>query len=234
MFFITKRYKLVESDFFTAFKDYHNHALPAVDDGVKSLDESLQLLSYFEELNISEVVLTPHAMLGMNQSREAVRAAYDTLQSAYQGPIKLSLASEYMLDSAFDAHLSGGDLCFLEDRKLLVETSYYSAPRNLNEVLFNIASEGITPVIAHPERYTYMVHHKYESLKDKGYLLQLNLLSFTNFYGGQVSEKALKLLDNEMYDYVGTDIHNLKVFKSKIEQIKLTSKQLDKLMRIKK
>ncbi len=232
MIFFSRKHKILETPLFEGFKDYHNHTLPAVDDGVRSLEESLAVLSYFEQLKISEVVLTPHVMSGVNDTDEDVLAAYASLTEAYDGSIKLSLAGEYMLDSGFNGHLESG-VRKLYDDNVLVETSYFSAPAMLNEMLYDISCAGLTPVIAHPERYSYMPREKYHKLREREYALQLNLLSFTSIYGGNVTGNALYLLENDMYSYMGTDLHSLRVFKSKIAEIKLSTKHIDKLLALK-
>ncbi len=232
MWFFSSKYKILETPFFEGFKDFHNHTLPAVDDGVQSMEESLAILSYFESLKVSEVVLTPHVMTGVNDRSELVEATFDTLSRSYNGSIKLSLASEYMLDSNFLGHFAS-DARKIEGSNLLVETSYFSAPRSLNDMLYEISAEGVTPIIAHPERYLYMPREKYSRLKDAGYSFQLNLLSFSGAYGDKVADNARYLLEQGMYNVAGTDLHSLESFKSRIEQVKLSKKHIDMLLELK-
>ncbi len=233
MLFFGKKHKLLESPIFEGFKDYHNHTLPGVDDGVRQMESSLEVLSYFEELKVSEVVLTPHVMSGVNEKSDDVIRAFADLEAAYSGEIKLSLASEYMMDSGFYTQLNGGELRFLEGRNLLVETSYFSAPYNLNEILYDVTVEDIRPIIAHPERYLYMPRAKYHKLHEHEYALQLNLLSFANLYGKRVSENALYLLEQGLYSVMGTDLHSLSKFKSLISGIRLSAKHIDMLLKVK-
>lgn len=232
MWFFSRKYKILDTPFFEGFKDFHNHTLPSVDDGVQSMEESLAVLSYFEQLKISEVVLTPHVMIGVNDSSELVEGTFDTLTKSYKGSIKLSLASEYMLDSNFLNQFSAGAR-MIEETNLLVETSYFSAPRSLNEMLYEVSAEGVTPIIAHPERYLYMPRDKYTRLKDSGCSFQLNLLSFSGAYGDKVSENALYLLEQGMYNVMGTDLHSLESFRSRIAQVKLSKKHIDMLLELK-
>ena len=75
---------------------------------------------------------------------------------------------------------------------------------------FAIITEGYTPILAHPERYPYyynnykMFHH----LKDLGFLLQVNLLSLTGYYGKEAFKAATYLMKNDLVSYVGTDMHH--------------------------
>ncbi len=232
MWFFSRKYTLKQAKFFEGFKDYHSHILPAVDDGVRTLDESLTLLDYFEGLGVSDVVLTPHVMIGVNDTDELVCGAYDELKGVYAGSINLSLASEYMLDSGFAAHLERGAR-LIEGDNILVETSYFSAPSELDMMLYDIISEGVTPIIAHAERYLYMPRSKYHSLKELDYKLQLNLLSLSGAYGDRVAQRAIYLLEQGMYDIIGSDIHDLNNFISRIERTELKAKHIDMLLELK-
>lgn len=232
MLFFSRKHNLLETPLFEGFKDFHNHTLPAVDDGVKSMEDALDVLAYFEQLGIKEVVLTPHVMVGVNQTSELVLSTFEKLQATYNGPIKLSLASEYMLDYNFMEQFQKG-VRMLSQSHLLVETSYLSAPENMDELLYEVACEGVTPMVAHPERYHYMQKPKYHSLKESGCGLQLNLLSLGDVYGTQVTKNALYILEQGLYDVMGTDLHSLRSFKGRIARMKLSSKHIDMLLKIK-
>ncbi|MFI3281592.1 MAG: CpsB/CapC family capsule biosynthesis tyrosine phosphatase [Rikenellaceae bacterium] len=233
MIIFGRKHNITKSPLFEGFKDYHSHILPGVDDGVRSLDESLEVLAYYEELKIREVVLTPHVMVDCQSDTALIEATYNKLKEAYHGPIELTLASEYMLDYKFMSHFQSGDIRLLEGSNLLVETSYISAPANLDGLLFEIASSGITPVIAHPERYQYMEQSDYHALKDSGCRFQLNLLSFSMLYGSSVPKTAIKLLESGMYDIMGSDLHSLRRFKIQLKEVNLSTKHIDKLLKIK-
>ncbi len=234
MFFISRKYTLLDSGFFEGLKDHHCHILPGVDDGIADIASSIEALTYFEELGITRVVLTPHVMNGVNPTGDAIIASYGELTAEYKGTIELALASEYMLDSGFEKQYHQGDnIRHLIEGKLLVETSYMAAPRAMGELLYMMAQDGITPVLAHPERYTYMRREKYESLKDKEYLFQFNILSLSEMYGPTAKNNALYLLENQMYDLVGTDLHNTAKFRKQLSTIKLPSKQIDWLLALK-
>ncbi|MFR9527550.1 MAG: CpsB/CapC family capsule biosynthesis tyrosine phosphatase [Rikenellaceae bacterium] len=232
MLFFSRKHELLKTPLFEGFKDYHSHILPAVDDGVKSLDESLTVLEYFEQLKVAEVILTPHVMAGINEGSNDVLSTYQTICEAYKGDIKLSLASEYMLDTNFPARFAEGAR-MLEGNSILVETSYFSAPNNVDELLFEVCCSGCKPVIAHPERYLYMENKDYHKLQEKDYAFQLNLLSFSDIYGPQVTKNTMYLLEQGLYNVIGTDLHRLSTFKSRISQIKLSTKNIDRLLELK-
>jgi len=94
---------------------------------------------------------------------------------------------------------------------VLVEMSFFSEAIKLEDYLFQMQIKGYKPILAHPERYTYYAKEfgRFQELKDRGCKLQLNLLSLTGHYGKEVKDLAIKLLDANLYDFVGTDTHNM-------------------------
>jgi len=212
MFFFKKRPTYSSSNYFKGFTDYHCHILPGVDDGVKTLDESLEILSEYERLGVEVVWFTPHIMEDVPNTTEALRERFQQLKDAYSGSIKLNLAAEYMLDGLFDQRLKDNDLLTLgqEGNQILVETSYFNAPIAMEQTLRQIMSKGLFPVLAHPERYRYIADIEgYRRLRNMGVKFQMNLGSITGVYGQTAHRKALMLIKEGVYDYTGTDLHNI-------------------------
>lgn len=222
-FSFRKRISLADSGIFQGFTDWHCHLLPGVDDGVQTMEETLQILSLYEQLGIKEVWLTPHIMEDMSNTTSALKARFEELKAAYQGNIALHLASENMLDSLFDGRLEKNDLLPLgkDGKHLLVETSYFNPPMGLNNILLRIKSKGYIPVLAHPERYNYMDEGDYRQLKEMNVKFQLNLFSLTGAYGTEVRKKTEWLLKNGFYDLTGSDTHSLAVLESTIYKQKI-------------
>ena len=102
------------------------------------------------------------------------------------------------------------DLFPLKENYVLVEMSYLQPPINLDLIIHNIVMKGYIPVLAHPERYTFYHHkkHYYQTLKQLGCLLQLNLLSLSDHYGKNIQKMAMYLLEENLIDFVGSDVHN--------------------------
>ena len=198
-----KQVSLKDSDIFRGFTDWHCHLLPGVDDGVQTMQESLQVLSLYEELGISEVWLTPHIMEDIPNRTEDLKERFMELNAAYQGNIILHLAAENMLDNLFEERLAKNDLLPLgnEGKHLLVETSYFNPPMGLNNILLRIKSKGYVPVLAHPERYVYMDAGDYRQLKEMNVMFQLNLSSIVGGYGTEVKKKAEWLLKNGAFNF---------------------------------
>ncbi|CUQ22194.1 Tyrosine-protein phosphatase YwqE [Parabacteroides distasonis] len=221
---LKKRISLKESGIFEDFTDCHSHILPGVDDGVQTMEEALEILRLYEELGIKSVWLTPHIMEDMPNTTTHLRERYAELQAAYSGPIKLHLASENMLDNLFEERLEKNDLLPLgkNNDHLLVETSYFSPPMGLSNILLRIKAKGYYPVLAHPERYVYMGESDYRQLKDMGVKFQLNLFALTGLYGPNIKGKAGWLLKKHLYDLTGSDIHHLMILKENVYKQKLS------------
>ena len=196
----------------TGFTDHHSHILFGVDDGVKTLETSLKVLQRYEELGIAEVWCTPHIMEDIPNTPESLRARFAELQAAYQGPVKLHLAAENMMDQLFEERLEDNDLLPLGEtgNHLLVETSYFTPPMGMKDILRRIKSKGYFPVLAHPERYVYMDKDDYRELKGMEILFQVNLSSLAGGYGPEAEDKSHWLLKKGFYDLAGSDLHSLR------------------------
>lgn len=197
------------------FVDIHLHILPGIDDGAKNLDESVDLIKRLRSYGIKNFVTTPHIMQDIwENTPEIIQPKLNELSTHLKSigitDVTIRAAAEYMLDDHFNTLLKNKNLLTIKDSYILVEISFLNPPLNLYEILFNIQIEGYKPILAHPERYAFYHENfnEYQKLKDAGCLFQLNLLSLSNYYGKYVNTVALKLLQENKYDFVGTDTHH--------------------------
>lgn len=209
-----KKQTLAESGILRGMTDYHSHLLPGVDDGVQTVEESLEILRLYEQLGIQEVWFTPHIMEDIPNTTAGLRTRFEQFQKNYTGNIRLHLAAEYMLDNLFKERLAHRDLLPIgeEGNHLLVETSYFNPPMDLYGMMEKIKSAGFIPVLAHPERYTYMGEKDYRRLKETGVMFQSNLPSLVGGYGNPVKKKVEELYSKAMINLYGTDTHTLSSF----------------------
>ena len=191
------------------FTDCHCHLLPGVDDGARTMEESLRLLQLYETWGIRTVWLTPHIMEDIPNTVEGLSARFAELKELYKGSIQLHLAAEHMLDNLFDERLTQKALLPLGEsgRHLLVETSYFNPPMGFYDLLARICSVGYMPVLAHPERYVYMDRKDYERLRNLNVKFQLNLFALVGAYGPDARKKAEWLLNGDFYQVCGSDMH---------------------------
>lgn len=230
----TCKQTLVNAGFFHGFTDRHCHILPGVDDGVQTADEALRVLTVYETLGVTAVVFTPHIMQEAGNTPASLTARFEEFRRQYTGCITLSLGAEYMLDGGFEAHLNSETLLPVAEELLLVETSYLSPPNRFDEMLYAISMSGYTPVLAHPERYLYLNEGDYQRLKEKEYLFQLNLPSLAGVYGERIRRRAFRLLEADMYELVGTDLHRLAMFERYLPELRLSPEHIKMLEKLKK
>jgi tyrosine-protein phosphatase YwqE len=193
--------------------DMHSHLLPGIDDGAADIEASLFLIQALRDMGYRKFITTPHiyAEIYPNDTHSLQRA-FDRLAPAMEGGDLPSLhfAAEYFLDDHVGSLLKGNQpLLTVHDNWMLVETSFVQPPMDLDRRLFDLQVAGYKPVLAHPERYPYWHGGKqYHALKEKGVLLQINLLSLSGYYGKPVAEAARYLVRENLVDLVGTDCHH--------------------------
>lgn len=216
-FFKAKNKNQTIPDLLPIHTDIHSHVLPGIDDGSPDIETSLELLRGIYELGIRKTVATPHVISDMYRNTpETINAALEKLRSAAAASdidIEINAAAEYMLDDYFMKLLQDdAPLLCIHKNIVLTEQSYASSSGKLNELAFSIMTKGYRPIMAHPERYHYYHdnYDQYTHLKDIGFYLQVNLLSLTGYYGKAVTKAAKYLLDNDMADFVGTDMHHVR------------------------
>lgn len=216
---------LIESGILKGSTDRHSHILYGVDDGIKTPEDSLEVLKFQESLGVSEVWCTPHIMEDVPNTTEALKARFDELKSIYTGPIKLHLAAEYMIDTVFEARLEAGDLLTMEDDTLMMETSTIAPPYDLKGSLRDAMSKGYRPLFAHPERYRFLEVKDCEELVGMGVRLQLNIASLAGYYGQSCRAKAEDLLKKGLYSAYGSDCHRVDTIKKQYSG-RLTRQQI--------
>lgn len=191
--------------------DMHSHILPGIDDGSPDIVTSVRLVKALSELGFEQLIATPHILKELYPNTpEDINRARNDLQIALNLAnvnTKLSAGAEYMVDQDFSLEQ---DLCPLDQKHLLIEMSYLSESPGISETIFDVEIKGYRPVLAHPERYTFYFKDKsrLKRFREKGCLMQLNLLSVVGYYGKDVKQLAEVLLKEKMYDLAGTDLHH--------------------------
>jgi len=207
-------------DFGSLQTDFHSHLIPGIDDGAQTIDDSLKMIRQFSDLGFKKLITTPHIqdefykntpgmiLSGLEKVKEAVA------QAGIE--IKLEAAGEYLLDDGFAEKLKNGKLMSINRKYVLVEFSYYTPHPNILSYIFELQVEGFQVILAHPERYSYWFNDlkKFEELKNREVLFQLNTVSLSGHYGKYVKAIAEILIDRKMYDFAGSDMHNEEYMKS--------------------
>lgn len=197
--------------------DMHSHMIPGIDDGSPDMATTLEMLSGLSALGYKKIITTPHVLWDLYPNTPAViLGGVEEVRAAVRKagiPLGVHAAAEYFMDDHFAAELKNkAPLLPISGNLVLVEYSMITAPYDLQETLFAMQLQNYQPVIAHPERYTYLSTRKnvFDELKDAGCYLQLNLLSLTGYYGKGVQDLAEYLVKKNYYDLAGTDMHHPK------------------------
>ena len=214
--FLFKKKKIDQiPDYSWVGADMHSHLLPGIDDGSPDMETSISLIRGMKELGFKKLITTPHILWDMYQNNSSIILAKlqevrDKLQEE-NIDIELHAAAEYFIDDHLAELLDKKEpLLTFGNKMVLVEFSMASQPFEVKKIFFELQIQGYQPVLAHPERYTYLERDKsfYDDLKDAGYLFQMNILSLRGHYGHAVTELCRYLIKKQYYDIVGTDLHH--------------------------
>lgn len=201
------------SDFSSVVTDIHSHLIPAIDDGVKTMEESLTMIRGFADLGFKKIITTPHIMSDyFKNTPEIIYEGLEKVRAAIKKEginITIDAAAEYYLDEMFPDKYKEGKALRIGDNYLLFEISYINPPDNIYNVIFDMIVNKYQPLLAHPERYNYWgdKFEVYNKLKDAGTLFQLNINSLTGYYGDVSKKTAEWLIDENMIDFIGSDLH---------------------------
>lgn len=200
-------------------RDCHCHVIPGVDDGSRSIEESLQMLELLADAGAKTVVATPHIFPGRFPNEpEPLRRAFEALVRARDEAgleVQLELGAEHYLDDSMLARVEAGNIvAFGSERYVLFETTTgVHAPPSLMEVAFALVARGYTPLMAHVERYHYLRDDEgkelCEDLRAAGVRFQVNrTVGKANLPGrGPRGEFIAWLVERDWIDEVGSDLH---------------------------
>jgi protein-tyrosine phosphatase len=196
--------------------DIHCHILPDVDDGAVDMEESLAMAEKAAADGIRIIVATPHTLNGryINPS-DKVMAQVRNLQSFLlkaKSEINIVPGAEIHFCLNLKERILSREALTLNDtgKYLLVEFPFQTLPPQYREELFRLKIEGITPIIAHPERNAVFQQHPemLEELVAAGCLLQITAMSITGGFGEDVMECAANMLKFRMAHIIATDAHS--------------------------
>ncbi len=199
------------------FTDIHSHYLFGLDDGARTLDETLEMLEQAASLNITHLLATPHATeLTDDAFSEQVVQRFEQVRKEAQKagiPIRLSLAAELFFSRRLMDWLRYPWATLANNQKyLLFELPLLDLPDGVGEFIFQCRLQGITPILAHPERYIYL-HNKLDKLYgffQQGALIQINAGSITGQFGQNVQNVALSFVKGGFVHFVASDAHETK------------------------
>lgn len=214
--------------------DFHSHLVPNIDDGSKSIEDSIAMIRRFKELGYQRLITTPHVMSDFYKNNaETILGGLEKVKSELKNQrieIDISAAAEYYLDEEFESKIESNELLTFGDNYVLFELPFISEPPNFGEVVFQLQTNSYKPILAHPERYGFWYNdfEKYRELKEKGVYLQLNVLSLIGHYSPETKKIAERMIDEDLVEFLGSDCHH--VHHLELMEIARTKPYLHKLI----
>lgn len=206
---------MISADLSVLKTDMHSHLVPGIDDGSKSMDETIAILAKYKELGYRKVITTPHIMSDfypntpkiINEGLEKIRAEIKRINL----DIEIEAAAEYYFDETLFQKLDANELMTFSGNHVLIEFSFSVAPQEHERLFYELRIKGFKPVIAHFERYLFYHGTIQQAIdwREKGLLIQMNINSLFGHYGPDVKKQAENLVDAGAIDLIATDCHRI-------------------------
>ena len=190
--------------------DMHCHILYGIDDGCKTIEESIETIRNMKSVGFNTIVLTPHyiedSLFKANNNLKLERL--EILKEDID--VNLFLGNEIFINESINELIINKEIRSINNtRYILIELPFNNQILNLDDYLYELKLKGYKIIIAHPERYTYFKDNYEEARKlyDSGVLFQVNYGSIIGQYGSSSLKLVKKLLKDDMVNFISTDIH---------------------------
>lgn len=202
--------------------DIHSHILPNIDDGSRSLNETIHILKEAQKAGFTKIISTSHYIDGYYEANEEQRTKLlKEIKENFQG-IELYLGNEIYITNQMTDLLSEKKASTINNSKyVLFELPMNTKAMDVKEVVFRLMEKGYVPIIAHPERYEYVKENiEYvRELADMGVLFQSNYGSSIGMYGKKAQKTQKKLLEEGLIQFFGSDVHTVEQIYIKMPKI---------------
>ena len=194
--------------------DFHTHIIPNIDDGSRNIEETFNLIQEAKEVGFEGIVLTSHYIENYYETdvpeRDIwVKAISDNLKN--KGiETNLYLGNEiYMSENMMNLLIDGKASTINNSCYVLFEMPLNAEPMNLYDVIYSLQENKLVPVLAHPERYSFIQKEPelVYDLIEKGVLMQANYGSILGKYGEKAEIIVRKFFENNMIHFLGSDVH---------------------------
>ncbi|WP_461809612.1 CpsB/CapC family capsule biosynthesis tyrosine phosphatase [Faecalimonas sp.] len=196
--------------------DIHNHILPMVDDGAKTVKEALKMLRIEVEDGVENIILTPHYRKGMFETTtEEIEWKFQKFREIVKNrgiEVELYLGRECYADTGLmERVLSHPSFRMNESKYILIEFSYHDEFQKIRNCVYKMVSEGYHPVLAHIERYASLHKHigYIEELIQLGAYIQVNASTILGKTGWSQKCFCRKLLQEHFIHFIASDAHDL-------------------------
>lgn len=196
-------------------KDLHTHILYGIDDGSKSIEESIGILKKANTRGVTDIVLTPHYIkdsIYQTNNKEKTKLLKELQKNLEKNNININLylGNEVYIDEDITPLLKKDISTINGSKYILIELPLNRKCLILDEVLYELNKENLIPIIAHPERYLsyYKDYDFFDNLIKKGCLFQANIGSLYGIYGRKSKKMIKGMLKRNMIHFFGSDIHH--------------------------
>ncbi|HWQ42535.1 MAG TPA: CpsB/CapC family capsule biosynthesis tyrosine phosphatase [Desulfosporosinus sp.] len=202
--------------------DVHSHILPGLDDGAKNMEETLGMVQQLHEAGFKTLVATPHVLEGKDflHPEEILAVIEQVRERVAEAGISVDIlpGAENYIFPDMAKWVKDGKLMTMGNtgKYLLLELPLADIPHYTDQVFFELQVQGLTPVLAHPERYRGLAEAPERLIEwaKKGILLQLDLRSLGGYYGPEPKRLAELMLSSDLIHVVGSDVHHVSRSKS--------------------
>lgn len=202
--------------------DFHSHILPNIDDGSRSLNETIHILKEAQKAGFTKIISTSHYIDGYYEADEEQRTKLiNEIREKFQG-IDLYLGNEIYITNRMADLIAEKKASTINNSKyVLFELPMNNKPIDAKEIVFRLIEKGYVPIIAHPERYKYVKENiEYvRELADMGVLFQSNYGSAIGMYGKKAQKTQKKLLEEGLIQFFGSDVHTVEQVYPKMPKI---------------
>lgn len=190
--------------------DLHCHIIYGVDDGPSKIQDSMRMILAAQKIGVNTIIATPHYKKDVYVS-EVINENFQNIKSRISDfGIDLFLGREVFISSALSQVVEDSEKYTLSGTSfLLMELPFDILPLDINEMLLKLHEKKITPIVAHPERYSYFVRdfNRFLDFIEVGCLVQIDAASIVGVHGAGVKKFARKLIDLNLVHYVASDAH---------------------------
>lgn len=208
--------------------DIHSHLIYGVDDGSKTIEESLDILNNLSKNGVTDIIFTPHYITDTNYVSSKTNNIFKFYELKReikkQGiDINIYLGNEIYIDPNILELIKQNEMCSLNNSEyILIELPMSGNYPDYQEIIKELMNIGFKVVLAHPERYTTFQKdfNKIKEMVDMGVLLQCNIDSILGYYGNDAKKTIKLILKDKLVTFIGTDIHSKKIDYSYLEKAK--------------
>src|SRR5262245_56254422 len=203
-----------------SFADIHSHIIYGVDDGARTIDDSLAMLDLAFESGTTDIVASPHADGKYQFSPDVVEQRLGELQRMSKIRIYPGCDFHLQIDNIEDAVANPEKYTINHRCYLLVEFSNLGTLHGAGSMLSRLLDAGMVPIITHPERHSLLQRQVNELAiwVNRGCLVQVTAASHTGLFGRRAQASAHEMLKRGLTHFIASDAHDVNVRRPSLKE----------------